>query len=231
MALKAIKKQPAESQATDSLRSEIIEGRILPGTKLTEVALAEQFALSRGTVRVALHQLSQEGLIIQVPYTGWTVIPVSSQDAWELYTLRAALEALAARLTTERLTDAGRRELQKALETLVIACREGNLRAVADADFRLHKTIVKLAGHQRLANQYRLVEQQVRTYIASNDALVVDYQMTINHHTPIVDAILNGDVAEASRLSEAHNTLEGEKFVRYLRKVEDNMTSSTRSKA
>lgn len=230
MGLKAIKKQPAESQATDSLRSEIIEGRIVPGTRLTEVSLAEQFALSRGTVRVALHQLSQEGLIIQVPYTGWTVIPISSQDAWELYTLRAVLEALAARLTTERLTDAGRKELRKVLETLVDACRQSNRRAVADADFRLHKTIVTLAGHQRLANQYRLVEQQVRTYIASNDALVVDYQMTINHHTPIVEAVLSGNASEASRLSEEHNTLEGEKFVRYLRTVEE-MTSSVLARA
>lgn len=230
MRVQSIKKQPAGMQATDALRAEIIKGRILPGTRLTEIALAEQFEVSRGTVRVALQQLSQEGLIIQVPYTGWIVIPISSHDAWELYTLRAALEALAARLATEQLTDAGRTALGKSLDGLATACNQHNSRAVADADFRLHKTIISLAKHQRLANQYRLVEQQVRIYIASNDALTMNYQNTIKFHTRIVEAILAGDAEQAAKLSEQHNLLDGESFVQHLRKIES-MTNKAMLKA
>ncbi|MET4577029.1 GntR family transcriptional regulator [Ottowia thiooxydans] len=228
--MQSIKKQPAGTQATDALRAEIIKGRILPGTRLTEVVLADQFEVSRGTVRVALQQLSQEGLIIQVPYTGWIVIPISSQDAWELYTLRAALEALAAKLATEQMTESGRVALRKCLDGLAEACEQKNSRAVAEADFRLHKTIISLAKHERLANQYRLVEQQVRIYIASNDALTVNYQNTINFHSQIVEAILAGNAAEASRLSEEHNTHDGERFVQHLRKIEQ-MTNHTKIRA
>ena len=221
MKLGAIRKQPAEQQATDALRRSIVTGAILPGARLKELPLADQFALSRGTVRAALLQLSLEGLVIQVPYTGWTVMPLSARDAWELYTLRASLEALAARLASERLDGEAEKTIEKAFDALVAACRAGRRRAVADLDFRLHKTIVAISGHRRLGEQYRLVEQQIRTYIASSDSLVLEYQVCIDHHRPIVDAILRRDGAEAARLSEEHNLSEGRKLVARLEAHEE----------
>jgi DNA-binding GntR family transcriptional regulator len=75
--------------------------------------------LSRGTVRAALHRLVTEGLVVQRPYAGWEVASLTSRDAWELYALRGALEALAARLAAENM-DARKRsgKLLKTLEKL-----------------------------------------------------------------------------------------------------------------
>jgi DNA-binding GntR family transcriptional regulator len=103
---------------------------------------------------------------------------------------------------------------------LVKHCKKGQRRQVAEADFRLHKCIVTLSGHRRLGEQYRLVEQQIRIYIASSDSLATDYQICIDHHRPIVDAILSGDAASAERLSAEHNISEGQKLVNLLEKQE-----------
>jgi DNA-binding GntR family transcriptional regulator len=216
-AIKPVQKRSAESQAAESLRESIVSGAIEPGVRLTEAKLAEQLQLSRATVRTALHQLSQEGLIIQIPYTGWEVMSLEADDAWELYTLRSALEALAARLLAERLTDISRREIEKSFGTLVQACEKPDSRKIAQADFALHKTIIEMSCHRRLIEQYRLVEQQVRIYIMSSDALITDVKQIIAQHRPIIDAIFAGDALNAAYLAAAHNLSEGQVLVKFLK--------------
>jgi DNA-binding GntR family transcriptional regulator len=214
--LKPINKVPAEAQATEALRDSIVAGAFAPGERLTEVKLAANFGLSRATVRTALHQLAKEGLIVQTPYTGWAVVTLTAQSAWELYTLRAALEGLAARLTTEALDVEGRTTLSEVFAQLAAACARGDKGAIADADFDLHKTIVALAGHSRLALQYRIVEQQVRMYIRQSDGFISDPWEIVRQHRVIVDPILSGDAEAAAQASQEHNLSEGQKLVGYL---------------
>jgi len=66
-----IEKRSLNGAAADSLRQAIVTGIVAPGARLTEVALARQMDLSRGTVRAALHRLVTEGLVVQRPYAGW----------------------------------------------------------------------------------------------------------------------------------------------------------------
>ncbi len=76
------------------LRHDIVFGALSPGDRLTEMKLAADFELSRATIRTALQQLATEGLIVQMPYTGWAVVSLTAHSAWELYTLRSPLEGL-----------------------------------------------------------------------------------------------------------------------------------------
>jgi DNA-binding GntR family transcriptional regulator len=219
-ALDAVLKKSAEAQATDILRDRILRGALEPGARLTEIKLADALNVSRATLRTALHQLTVEGLVIQVPYTGWSVMTLTAHDAWELYTLRASLEGLAARLAAAALTADGRGKLEAAFNLLCDAALKGSLQKATAADFALHKTIVELSGHRRLAEQYRLVEQQVRVTIASTNALLPDKASIVDQHKPIVDAILAGDAAQAARCSEQHTISEGERLKDHLSRKE-----------
>lgn len=212
----AVLKRSAEAQATEILREQILTGHIRTGARLTEVRLAAELKVSRATVRTALHQLTVEGLIVQTPYTGWSVMTLTARDAWELYTLRASLEGLAARLAARSIDASGRTELDRAFNRLSSASLRGSWAKTTTADFALHKTIVQLAGHQRLAEQYRLVEQQVRVSIGSINALMPDLSTIIDQHQPIVDAILSGREDEAASCSEAHSITEGERLHAHL---------------
>jgi DNA-binding GntR family transcriptional regulator len=212
--LQPLIKRSAESLAVDALRAHVLSGAAIPGQRLTETALAAQLHVSRATVRTALHQLTVEGLVHQIPYTGWEVASLTAHDAWELYTLRSSLEALAARLAADRRGPETDTALRGALAKLKLA---GSNRArIADADFGLHKTIIKLAQHRRLLDQYTLIEQQTHLYIQSSNALVLEPNEIIAQHAPIVTAILAGRGAEAARLSVKHNLKEGEKLVAHL---------------
>ncbi len=211
-ALSPIVRRSTEDQALDALRDHILSGTASAGSRLTEMGLSDALAISRGTIRTALHRLASEGLVVQVPYTGWQVVALNGRDVWELYTLRARLEGLAARLAADGLDHQGRYKLQGAFDKLAAACSANSPSRMAACDFALHQTVIDHAAHGRLREQYRLVEQQVRLLIASSNALIDDPTVIEAQHRPLLDALLTGDSDGAARLFEEHTLTEGRKL-------------------
>ncbi|ARV59315.1 GntR family transcriptional regulator [Nostocales cyanobacterium HT-58-2] len=215
----AILPRSLDVQAADVIREQILNGTLAPGTRLLEINLAEEFNLSRATIRSALQQLTYEGLVIQFPYKGCTVSGLSSQDAWELYTLRSALESLAAKLAAVAITPSQAKELNAALQQLVKAAEKGSWSEVADADFALHKAIIQLAAHRRLQEQYKIVEQQIRLYIISSNAIHPDLDDIVEQHRKLVNAICSGDASSAEQIAQDHN-IDGKTLVEHLQAIE-----------
>jgi DNA-binding GntR family transcriptional regulator len=206
-------------QAADVLREQILAGTLPPGSRLLEIELSEQLNLSRGTIRSALQQLTYEGLVVQYPYRGCTVCGLSSQDAWELCTLRQALESLAARIAAEGITSSQAKVLEAALQKIVQAAQKGSWSEVAAADFALHQTIIEFSNHRRLQQQYKFVEQQIRLYIISCNALHIDLNDIVEEHQRLVNAIVTGDANLAEQIAKEHNK-DAPLLIEYLRKIE-----------
>lgn len=95
---------PLREQVLELLRNDIVELRLRPGHRLIERELIEQIGVSRTTIREVLRQLAAEGLVTTIPQKGAIVAAPSRQDAEDLYEVRGALEALAARRFAERAT-------------------------------------------------------------------------------------------------------------------------------
>ncbi|MDX5627600.1 MULTISPECIES: GntR family transcriptional regulator [unclassified Brenneria] len=216
--LKPLTKNSIETQTTDSLRSYILSGSVKPGDRLTETSLAEQLGVGRATVRSAFQRLSGEGILVQIPYTGWEVSSLSINDVWELWTLRGSLEGLAARLAAEHTDPAQRQAIERAYRRLEDDCAAGDMKDISESDMHLHHTIVNAANHQRLAHQYTLVEQQVRLYIMTSNVYTSDGPADIfSQHTPMVEALLAGDGPRASQEAWRHNETEGKKLSDWLK--------------
>ncbi len=216
-ALRPVARLSAEAQATSILRDHILSGAVKPGARLTETPLAEQLGIARATLRLGLHRLAAEGLVLQIPYTGWQVVALSPQDVWELWTLRGSLESLASRIAAERMTDAKRAILAEAMQALAAACRSGRIAAVNDKDFAFHRTIIDLAEHRRLAAQYATVEQQIRLYIVGTNRLVEpDLSVIIRDHEPLTTALMQGDAGQAARAAWTLNETVGRQLASLL---------------
>lgn len=220
MALTVLKRQPAEQMAAVALKEEILTGAMKPGERLTEVDLAEKFGVSRGTVRLALHQLSSEGLVSLTPYTGWSVVDWKPGDLWEIYTLRGGLEAMAAKLATERHDAVGAARLEKVANDLFDSASKTDVAEIKRRDFAFHRCIVDLSENRRLAHHYRLVEQQIRMFISSTYR-PDNKRVVVEHHRPIMEAILRRKPRLAASLCERHCTSEGERVLRLLARAED----------
>lgn len=226
--LQPIAKRSAEAEALERLRAAILSHRLVPGSRLTEVALAGQLGISRATIRSALHHLVGEGLVVQVPYTGWMVTRLTAKDAWELVTLRASLETLAASLAAERASDTARAAIAAAFGRLEAEANAGRLNESAAADLAFHRAIVEAAGHDRLIEHYRRVAQQISIVIASANALSDDTITLVSQHKPILDAILARDAAAASALMRAHIDEYGAKLIARLEESEGKPAKETR---
>ncbi|HWA42224.1 MAG TPA: GntR family transcriptional regulator [Hypericibacter adhaerens] len=198
-------KRSLDSQVADILRRRIVSGELANGARLTEMALAAEFGLSRGPIRAALQQLANEQLVRQKPYSHWEVRRLTKQDVWELNTLRSTLEALAARLAAQNIDAAGADALRTALGRLREACAAGDRDRITDADFDLHRTIVELARHERLRQAYLLLEQQVRMLIIAVNAPFSDLRIVDRSHDAMIEAICQGDSRLAERLVANHN--------------------------
>lgn len=181
------------------IREQVLSGELAPGTRLTETQLASRFKLSRGTIRAALNRLSQEGLIVNVPYTGWAVTRLSPRDIRELQAVYEVLEGLSARLAAECITPEGNERLNDANERVSRAVRRGIQHEVIEADLNLHGVILELSGNNRLAMLYELVQQQLRMYMAMLNWHTSDVDQEARWHDSLVVAIGSGDAERAEK--------------------------------
>jgi len=199
-----IDKRSLDRQAADWLRDAIIDGRFTSGMKLTEAGLAGEVGLSRSTVRAALQRLCADGLVVQRPYSGWEVAPLSREDANELYMLRYCLEGMAAKLAAQKIDDFGRKALVSALNTLERVSATGDRRAIAEADLNVHETICALAKNKRLAAHLELLNQSILIYVMSTNQAMESSTVLVSEHQELVNAIITGDADLSERLAKEH---------------------------
>jgi DNA-binding GntR family transcriptional regulator len=124
---------PVRLQVVQTLRKAIFRGRFVPGDRLVEKDLCELMGVSRTSIREAFRQLESEGIIENIPNRGPVVATLSRAQVKELYEVRQALEALAAKLFASNATEKQVEELDKATEGLESAYRSGGINEILSA--------------------------------------------------------------------------------------------------
>ncbi len=92
-----LEKTSLREQALTALRKAITSGQLPPSTHLVETELSEALQISRGTLREAMRQLQQEGLISAGARGRLSVRHLDTKEIRDIFNVRAALESLAAR--------------------------------------------------------------------------------------------------------------------------------------
>ena len=87
----------------EAIRGEILEGRLVAGAPLSQLALANRFSVSRAPIREALRLLQTERLVDAAHNRRMRVATFSPEDFEQLYTLRLLAEPTAVRLTVPLL--------------------------------------------------------------------------------------------------------------------------------
>ncbi len=204
-------------RATNRLRDHVLSGAVTPGSRLTELGLAERLGIGRASVRTALNRLAFEGIVVKIPYTGWQIAQLSAEAAWEIWTLRGSLESLAARILAQDMDEARAEALLSAHDHFRHACASGLTENISAADFAFHKLTIELTGHRRLKEQYHLVEGQVRLFIStSNTRSAVTGQDALSQHDRLVAALLAGDPEAAAREAWQHSDSAGHRLAERL---------------
>lgn len=173
-----------------ALREEILAGRLTPGERLVEEAIAKRYGVSRVPVREALTRLQSEGFATIVRYRGATVSETLVQDSRELLQIRRGLEILAAQLAAEQRGGQVADELAAYAEDLP---HEHGFEAPS-----FHELVAAAAGNRQLAEMLAGVNRRVQWGLGHNpDASTSD-------HRVLAIAIINGSVLQAGYLMDEH---------------------------
>ena len=126
----------------DRLRELIIQGELKSGARLNERLLCDMLRVSRTPLREALRRLAHDGLVTLIANKGAFVTELSPAFVRDTFEIMGALEALAAELACERVTDAEVAEIE-ALTFEMMAC---HARSDLPEYYRLNRAI-----HDRIA--------------------------------------------------------------------------------
>jgi DNA-binding GntR family transcriptional regulator len=190
-------------QIKDVILQRIVEGSYLPGSRIVETRVAQELGVSQGPVREALRDLEQLGCVVHEPYRGCSVRAFSADELLEAFPVRAALEALAARLAAERVGDAELAELEQLLERMRVAARRGDAHDQSQANASFHATIVRAARNGTLERQWRMLEPFSRTYLTVSRP-GIDLIALSDRHVPILDALRRHDPHAAAAAMHEH---------------------------
>jgi DNA-binding GntR family transcriptional regulator len=203
-ALLGLQKTSLRIQAVHALRRAITTGELPPGAHVSEIDMAERLQISRGTLREAMRQLQQEGLLTAGPRGRLSVRHMDEHELIDLFAVRGALEALAARLLTERDDrEDVTAELRAAADAMTTAA-EDSLDERIEADLNFHRALCRLSGNPTLLRTWESLEGSIRMSIMHSGIERAVRNMDVQRHYDLVTAIEAGDPDEAAAEVSAH---------------------------
>jgi DNA-binding GntR family transcriptional regulator len=187
----------------DVILQRIVSGEYPPGSRLVETRIAQELGVSQAPVREALRDLEQLGCIVHEPFRGCSVRAFSADELLEAFPVRAALEALAARLAAERISEQELLRLAELLETMREAARRADAHGQSQANASFHATIVRAARNVTLERQWALLEPFSRTFLTVSQS-GLDLLALSERHIPILDALRARDPDAAADAMHRH---------------------------
>lgn len=200
----SISKPPKAAAAFNALKRDIMLGTLAAGTGLTELELAAHFQCSQGTVREALLQLQEEGLVLRKGHRGTQVSECTADEAIEMFRLRTQIECSGLPRTMRSPIKTLVSDLNAMLEDMLAAANADDELQLAAIDRDFHRRILESANlpaldpilHRCLVHNHRFKISRSRTGR--------DLRATALRHRSIIDAIESGDVARATTTMRHH---------------------------
>ena len=143
------------------IRRRIIAGEIPPEVNISELALAEEFGVSRTPVRETFKQLQTEGLIEIRPRVGTFVTTPSRREIIELFEMKELLEGAAARLLAQRGRVPEIDQLEENLRQADQAVARDDRARYAELVQEFHDLLIVGADNHKLAAHYRMLMNQL----------------------------------------------------------------------
>jgi DNA-binding GntR family transcriptional regulator len=196
--------EPRSEDVVRWLREAIGDGRLKPGDRVGQEAIAAELGVSRIPVREALRRLELEGLVVNPPHRSARVAPLDFSECEEIYKMRERLEPLAltesiAHLTEEQIAEAARRA--ENLKSLT-----GNTGDWLAADRELHlacyagiptpRLLDLIVGFWNTTQQYRRV---LLTTFSDRD-----FELQDREHDLIIDALQTRNARAGEDLMRVH---------------------------
>lgn len=188
----------------DHVKTGVLAGDYPGGELLTEGDIADAVGCSRTPVREALLRLQSEGLVRLYPKKGALVVPVSAQEAADVWEARALVETWAAPRAFAHGAEIADR-LDELTAQMRSACESGDVTGFTESDRTFHEVIVSCAGNDVLTRLYHsLRERQLCINAAAMRVSAERMHDAVADHQRLADLVRGGDGAAFAALIADH---------------------------
>jgi DNA-binding GntR family transcriptional regulator len=181
----------------------IMSGEFQPGDRVVASLLARRLGVSQAPVREAIRDLVLLGFLENEAFKGTSVRSFSPKELYEVYTVRAALESLAARLAAERLTPGDVQALQDTLEQMICAAQEQDEAGMVRLDNRFHETILRISDNQLLYQLWQTLQFGYWTIVTARSSSY-DLEELARRHEALLEALATKDPHKAAEAMQHH---------------------------
>nr|WP_206323132.1 GntR family transcriptional regulator [Streptomyces sp. HNM0575] len=188
----------------EAIREAIIRGEFVPNQRLVEADLSTQFDASRASVRAALLELTNEGLVERIQNRGARVRAVSLDEAVEISEVRMVLEGLCAAKAAQSVTAEEISELRSIGASMREAVDDRDVLGYSSLNQQLHRRVREIGG-QRTAS--RLLERLRGQSVRHQFRLAMHPgrpSVSLPEHLAIIDGICTHDADAAEAAARAH---------------------------
>ena len=207
----------------DNVIDMILNEELKPGDRLpVESTLAENFGVSRITIREAFKKLSVMGVVNIRQGDGTYVADFSpkdfmkpllpmlllnEKDIGDLYDVRRALECGAARSAAINRTENDiilLKNFQDSMNRHFNNYSQASLNEYAKADRNFHITIVKASNNEYFTKVYETIYDVLAAGINKTSSTGIGRKASIKEHSAIIDALVKKDSDAAEKLMSEH---------------------------
>lgn len=187
----------------DELERLILAGELQPGSKLTELSVAERLGVSRGPVREAFRMLDEAGLVRTEKNRGVFVRDVALAEALEIFELRAVMEMYIGRKLAQSATTVQTKALRAMVDEMDVAAKAGHAQDFHRINLAFHDSLLQLAGNAKFAAVYRRLIKEL-ALIRRKNLTAESMAHYAREHRQIVRAIAARDAQGAGQAMFDH---------------------------
>jgi DNA-binding GntR family transcriptional regulator len=187
-----------------SVRQAIVELRLPPGEPITEEFMSAELGVSRPVLREALQRLQVEGLLERAENGRVRVRGVSTEEVYDLYDVRSALEQLSVEKTATRVTPEVVADLRASLDTIRAAATQRSPKQVTESGGEFHAILSRVADNPVNDQMMHLLRGRIDRYRGLSVSVSARPHESLAEHEAIVAAVTAGDVAAAKSAMHDH---------------------------
>lgn len=195
---------PLRVQVYGALRDAIVTGKLRPGERIVEDRICTELGVSRSPLREALRKLEGEGLVSILPRRGAVVTELSPRDQVDLFAVREALEGLAAKLGADHITKDELAELEDICQAMEKCIHAKDMPTVVTLNTQFHELIAKASRNRWIREFLLSIRAQTRRLYRSAIEKPDRAMESVGEHRLIIDALRQGDGAQAEVLARRH---------------------------
>lgn len=181
----------------------ILNGEFKAGDRIVVSTLARRLGVSQAPVREAIRDLVLLGFLETEPFKGISVRSFSQKELYEVYTVRAALESLAARLAATNLTEGDVRALRHNLDEMIRAAQAQDGQRMARLDNQFHAAIMQISDNQLLCQLWQNLQFGYWTIVTTRMSSY-DLEELARRHETLLEALSSHDPQQAAAAMQHH---------------------------